>query len=126
MLIFQNALHKEPRVSRSTALAFIQVLAPFAPHFAEEVWSRLGAPGRAADAPWPLFDPAKLTQNEVRLVFQVNGRHRGDQLVAVGLSQDDAVALARSHPKVAPFVADRSIAKVIYVPGRILNLVVPP
>jgi leucyl-tRNA synthetase len=126
MMIFENALHKEPRISRSTVLAFIQVLAPFAPHFAEEVWSRLGAPGRAADAPWPLFDPAKLTQDEVRLVFQVNGRHRGDQLVAVGLSQDDAVALARSHPKVAPFVADRSIAKVIYVPGRILNLVVPP
>jgi len=125
MMIFENALHKEVRVSRATALAFIQILAPFAPHFAEEVWSRLGAPGRAAEAPWPTFDPARIALEEVRLVFQVNGKHRGDQLVPVGISQEEAVALARSHAKVAPFLTDRRVAKVIYVPGRILNLVVP-
>jgi leucyl-tRNA synthetase len=105
-------------------LAFIQLLAPFAPHFAEEVWSRLGAPGLAAEAPWPRFDPARIAAAEVRLVFQVNGKHRGDQLVPVGLPQEDAVALARAHPKVSPFLAERKIAKVVYVPGRILNLVV--
>jgi leucyl-tRNA synthetase len=125
MMIFENALHKEPRVSRATVLAFIQVLAPFAPHFAEEVWSRLGAPGLAAATPWPAFDPARIAVTEVRLVFQVNGKHRGDQLVPVGATQEEAVALARSHAKVAPFLGDRTIAKIIYVPGRILNLVVP-
>jgi leucyl-tRNA synthetase len=124
MMIFENALHKEARVSRETALAFIQVLAPFAPHFAEEVWARLGAPGLASAAPWPKFDPAKVSAAEVRLVFQVNGKHRGDQLVPVGLSQDQAAALARAHEKVAPFLEGKAIAKVVYVPGRILNLVV--
>jgi len=124
MMILENALHKEEAVSRATMLAFIQLLAPFAPHFAEEVWSRLGAPGRAASAPWPAFDPARLTVAEVRLVFQVNGKHRGDQLVPVGLSQDEAVALARTHAKVLPFLAGKTVGKVVYVPGRILNLVV--
>jgi leucyl-tRNA synthetase len=124
MMIFENALHKEARVSRATALAFLQVLAPFAPHFAEELWSRLGAPGLASAAPWPKYDPAKMQAAEVRLVFQVNGKHRGDQLVPVGLGQDEAVELAKAHPKVAPFLAGKTIVKVVYVPGRILNLVV--
>jgi len=125
MMILENAIHKEPTVGRAAALAFIQVLAPFAPHFCEEVWARLGAPGLAADAPWPAYDPAIVAAAEVRLVFQVNGKHRGDQLVPVGLPQEEAVALARAHPKVAPFLAGRAVTKVVYVPGRILNLVVP-
>jgi leucyl-tRNA synthetase len=124
MMIFENALHKQGTVSRATVLAFIQVLAPFAPHFAEEVWSRLGAPGQAAQAPWPAYDPGLVSAAEARLVFQVNGKHRGDQLVPVGLPKEDAVALAKAHPKVSPFLANRSIGKVVYVPGRILNLVV--
>ena len=67
---------------------------------------------------------ARIAAAEVRLVFQVNGKHRGDQLVPVGLPQEDAVALARAHPKVSPFLAERTISKVVYVQGRILNLVV--
>jgi leucyl-tRNA synthetase len=124
MMIFENALHKESTVSRATVLSFIQILAPFAPHFAEEVWSRLGASGLASAAPWPTFDPAKMSAAEVRLVFQVNGKHRGDQLVPVGLTQEKAVELALAQEKVAPFLAGKSIVKVVYVPGRILNLVV--
>ena len=126
MMIFENALHKEAKVSRSSVLSFIQVLAPFAPHFAEEIWSRLGAPGHAASTPWPKFDPARLTAAEVRLVFQVNGKHRGDQLVPVNLTQEQAVAIARANAKVLPFVEGKNLLKVIYVPGRILNLVVAP
>jgi leucyl-tRNA synthetase len=124
MMILGNAMHKEPRVSRAAALTFILLLAPFAPHVAEELWSRLGGPGLASDAPWPTFDPARISAAEVRLVFQVNGKHRGDRLVPVGLSQDQAVDLARADPKVSAFLANKTVGKVVYVPGRILNLVV--
>jgi leucyl-tRNA synthetase len=124
MMILENALHKEASVSLASTLSFIQILAPFAPHFAEEVWSRLGAPGQAAGAPWPVFDAAKLSSAEVRLVFQVNGKHRGDQLVPVGLTQDQAVAIAEASDKVSPFLAGKKVVKIVYVPGRILNLVV--
>ena len=124
MMIFENALHKEAKVSRATMLAFLQVLCPFAPHMAEELWARLGEPGRASTAPWPAYDAARISSAEVRLVFQVNGKHRGDQQVPVGLSQDDAVLAAKAHEKVAPFLAGKNIVKIVYVPGRILNLVV--
>ncbi|HYP15745.1 MAG TPA: leucine--tRNA ligase [Opitutus sp.] len=124
MMIFANALQKAPQVNRGTVLAFVQVLAPFAPHFAEELWARLGEKPSVQHAPWPAFDPAKLVTSEVKLVFQVNGKHRGDALVPVGLAQDQAVALAQAHERVAPFVTGKPIKRAIYVPGKILNLVV--
>jgi leucyl-tRNA synthetase len=124
MMIFSNALQKAPAVARPTMLAFLQVLAPFAPHLAEELWSRLGGKGSILHAPWPAFDAALLVAESVKLVFQVNGRHRGDQLVPVGLPEADAVRLAQENPKVVPHLAGKTVKRAIYVPGRILNLVV--
>jgi leucyl-tRNA synthetase len=74
--------------------------------------------------PWPQFDPAKLASTEVKLVFQVNGKHRGDQLVPIGIAQDDAVSAARANPRVAPHLEGKTVKRVIYVPGKILNIVV--
>jgi leucyl-tRNA synthetase len=124
MMIFVNALQKAPAVNRGTALAFLQLLAPFAPHLAEELWARLGETPSISRAPWPAYDAAKLVNNQVKLVIQVDGRVRGDQLVPVGLSQGEAVEFARAHPRVKPYIDGKSVKKIIYVPGRILNLVV--
>ncbi len=124
MMIFANALQKAPAVSTATARAFLQLLAPFSPHIAEELWSRLGGSGSVMAAPWPAYDAARLTATEVKLVFQVNGKHRGDQLVPVGTTQDDALALARANPKVAPHLEGRAVKRVVFVPGKILNIVV--
>jgi leucyl-tRNA synthetase len=124
MMVFANALQKAPAVSRTTVLSFLQLLAPFAPHLGEELWGRVGGKGSVMQAAWPQFDPAKLVANEVKLVFQVNGKHRGDQLVPVGLPEPDAIKLAQANPRVSPFVSGKSLKRVIYVPGRILNLVV--
>ena len=127
MMIFANAIQKAPQVSRGAVLALLQLLAPFAPHLSEELWTRLGGGDGTTsilEATWPKFDPAKLTSTEVKLVFQVNGKHRGDQLVAVGLSQDDALTAAKTNPRVAPHLEHKIIKRVIYVPGKILNIVV--
>ena len=124
MMICTNALQKSPAVGRHSALTLLQLLAPFAPHITEELWSRLGATGSVMAAPWPQFDAAKLTTTEVKLVFQVNGKHRGDQLVPVGLTEEAALALARADVKVAPHLEGKTIKRVVYVPGRILNIVV--
>jgi len=124
MMIFINALQKTAVVSRATALAFLQLLAPFAPHLAEELWQRLGESPSIQSAPWPQFDPAKLATNQVKLVFQVNGKYRGDAVVPVGLTEAEAVALASNHERVAPFVTGKTIKRIIYVSGKILNLVV--
>ncbi len=124
MMIFSNALQKAPQVSRAAVFAFLQLLAPFAPHLAEELWTRLGGSDSIQRAPWPIYDPTRLVTTDVKLVFQVNGKHRGDQLVPVGLAQDAAVALAQANAKVAPHIVGKAIVRVIYVPGKILNLVI--
>ena len=124
MMTFANALQAAPRATRATALAFLQLLAPFAPHLAEELWARLGGPSPIQRAPWPRFDPAKLEAQTAKLVFQINGKHRGDAQVPVGLPEAEALALARSHARTAPFLAGKTVKKVVYVPNRILNLVI--
>src|SRR5690606_32872911 len=91
MMIFVNALQKAPAVTPQTARVFLQLLAPFAPHLAEELWSRTGGVGSIMSAPWPAYDGGKLVASELKLVFQVNGKHRGDQLVPVGTTQEIAL-----------------------------------
>ncbi|MFT3870193.1 MAG: leucine--tRNA ligase [Nibricoccus sp.] len=124
MMKFANALQEAPVVNRSTALAIVQLIAPFAPHFSEELWERLGGKGSVLDAAWPKFDASKLVATEIKLVVQVNGKHRGELMVAPGITQDAAFDLAKADAKVAVHLAGKEIKRVIYVPGRILNIVV--
>jgi len=124
MMIFVNALQKAPQVSRSTMLAFLQLLAPFAPHMAEELWERLGQKPSIQQVPWPQFDLAKLASNQVKLVFQVNGKFRGDQLVPAGLVENEAIEIAKGNARVAPHLVGKVINRVVFVPNKILNLVV--
>ncbi|MBM3854045.1 MAG: class I tRNA ligase family protein, partial [Verrucomicrobia bacterium] len=124
MMIFINAAQKSPAVSRQTALGFLQVLAPFAPHLAEELWARLGATGSVLHAAWPQFDPTLLQVTQVKLVFQVNGKYRGDQLVPVDTDQEQALSLAQAHARVAPYLQNKPVKRVVFVRNKILNIVV--
>lgn len=124
MMIFINAVQKTPQVSRHTVLTFLQVLAPFAPHIAEELWARLGGAGSVGQQAWPKFDPARLQNSMVKIVFQVNGKHRGDQLVPADITQEAAFEIARNHERVAPHLLGKSVQRMIFVPKKILNIVV--
>ena len=124
MMIFSNALQKSERVSRGTVSSFLQLLAPFAPHIAEELWSRLGNEGSILKAAWPGFDPAKLVSSEQKVVVQVNGKKRAELMLPVGARQDAALAQAQSHADCAPFLAGKAVKRVVFVPGKILNIVV--
>ncbi len=124
MMIYLNALQKEPALPRAALLEFAQMLAPFAPHLGEELWSRLGGAGTAMAATWPTFDPAKLVADTMTIVFQVNGKHRGDAQVPVASSEADLVKVAQDHPKVAPHLAGKQLKRTIYVKGKLLNLLV--
>jgi len=125
MMICANALQKAPRVRTDSVKQFIQVLAPFAPHFCEELWERLGGEtGGLATTPWPAYDTKWLEREECKLVFQVNGKHRGDALVSKSISKEEAVARAKAHPKVATQLEGKTIQRIIFVPQKIINLVV--
>ncbi len=100
------------------------MLAPMTPHLAEELWEMLGHTGGLWTAGWPAFDEALTREDEVEIPVQVNGRLRGKVKVAVGTSGDEVEKLARADAVIAPHLAGKSIVKRIFVPDKLLNLVV--
>jgi leucyl-tRNA synthetase len=124
MMILLNALQKEPSLPRAVMTDFLRLLAPFAPHLAEELWSRLGGSGSIMLAGWPAYDPAKLVASTITVVIQVNGKHRGDVTVPVDVTEAQLIALARENPKAAPHLDGKTIKKTIYVKGRLINILV--
>jgi leucyl-tRNA synthetase len=99
------------------------LLGPFCPHIAEEVWSVLGHEQSVFRQRWPTADPAALTKDEVTLVVQVDGRVRSRLVVEVGTSPERVERLALEDDKVQPWVGTRQIARVVVVPGRLVNIV---
>jgi leucyl-tRNA synthetase len=119
-----NALQKEPVLPRAAIRDLLPLLAPLAPHLAEELWARVGFEGTAAAAAWPVFDPAKLVASTITIVVQVNGKHRGELEAPIGVTEIELKDLALQNPKVVPHVAGKEIKRVIYVKGRLINLLV--
>jgi leucyl-tRNA synthetase len=110
--------------ARGEALALLaQLLSPFMPHLAEEMWEKLGREKFCASAPWPVADPALAAQNTVTLPIQINGKRRGEIQAAKGAPEDEVKALALSNEAVAAFLAGQTVRKVIVVPDRIVNIV---
>jgi leucyl-tRNA synthetase len=103
---------------------FVLVLAPFAPHHAEDMWALMGLPYSVHEQAWPSWDEGLVEEEEITLVVQVNGRLRDRIEAPADISEDMARELALTSPKVRPHVEGREIRKSIYVPGRLVNLVV--
>ncbi len=124
MMEYMNAVRRGERVPHLAEVEpLIPMVAPYAPHLAEECWELLGHATSVFDAGWPSFDPAMLVDDEVDIVVQVNGKVRGKVRVAVDAGQDAVLALAVADAAIAKFVTDTP-KKVIFVPKRLLNLVV--
>jgi len=113
---------------REALIAIAALLAPFAPHAAEELWHEvLGAPARdrlLADEPWPAFDPALVTADVVTIAIQVNGKLRGDVQAPVSAGEAEVRALAEAEERVKAHLAGKTVRKVVFVPKRLLNFVV--
>src|SRR5487761_79800 len=108
---------------RAAVRTLVLLLNPMAPHAGEELWSRIGGEGLAADASWPEYDPALAADADVTLVVQVAGKVRDRLTVPVGLSEDKALAVALASDRVRAAFDGRKPSKVVYVPDRLINLV---
>ncbi|OBF62360.1 leucine--tRNA ligase [Mycobacterium sp. 852002-51971_SCH5477799-a] len=126
LIEYTNHLTKEHRdeVPRAAVEPLVLMLAPLAPHMAEELWLRLGHQTSLAHGPFPVADPAYLVDDTVEYPVQVNGKVRGRVVVAADADQDALKAAALADEKVQAFLAGANPRKVIVVPGRLVNLVV--
>jgi leucyl-tRNA synthetase len=125
MMIYVNEIYKTGSRSRLALKPLLQLLAPFAPHMCEEIWSKIGGQGLVVLAPWPSFDSNLTVDNVVNIGVQVNGKSRGEISVSKDATEQEAVALAMAVDSIAKAVGGKTVAKVIYKAGRILNLIVP-
>ena len=124
LMEFTNAFTGADVRPRSAMETFTLLLAPMAPHAAEELWQVLGHPQTLAYEPWPTFDPALLKDEEVEVPVQVNGKLRGRVTVAADADRDAIEAAARSDERIAAMLAGKTIRKVVVVPGKLVNFVV--
>lgn len=121
---FINDLTKLEHYPRSVLKMATQALAPFAPHLSEEVWQLLGFKESLSFCPWPTVEPKYLKDDTVTYVIQVNGKVRGRMDMDKGLSKEDLMEYAQNDPNVSKFLDGKEIRKVIFVPDKLLNLVV--
>jgi leucyl-tRNA synthetase len=123
MMEYMNVLRRGERTPRRDEVeAVVQLVAPFAPHIAEELWNRLGHTESVFDAGWPSFDPALVEEDKIELAIQVNGKLRGRLNVSRDVGKDEALAMAMADGSIAKFVSGPP-KKVVFVPGRLLNIV---
>ena len=123
LMVFAREVTRDAPLPRASADAFARLLAPFAPHLAEEVWRSLGHQASVAHAAWPEADPALLVQEVVRLAVQVNGKRRDEIEVPVDAGEDAVRTAALASPKVQKHLEGREPRKVIVIPGRLVNVV---
>jgi leucyl-tRNA synthetase len=119
-----NAMYKWPQVPRDSAETLVLLLAPLAPHLAEELWQRLGHGESLAYHAWPVADPALLKADVLEIPVQVNGKVRGKISVPAEAAESEVIEIAKADQNVGKHLAGQSVKRAIYVRGRIVNFVV--
>jgi leucyl-tRNA synthetase len=124
MMALLNDLSAANGITRGEYAVLVQLLNPFAPHMTEELWEMMGKEQDLAYYPWPVFDPAKCEENTVEIAVQVNGKIRDRVTVDVNAPAADVLALVKGREKILPELEGKQIIKELYVPRKLVNLVV--
>lgn len=123
MMVFVNEAYKADALPYAYIEGFVQLLAPIAPHIAEELWEILGNEGGISYVPWPTYDESALVESEVEIVCQINGKVRAKLMVPVDSSKEALEELALANEQVQEQIAGKTIRKVIAVPNKLVNIV---
>ncbi|BDS70731.1 TPA: leucine--tRNA ligase [Streptococcus pneumoniae] len=125
LMVFVNAANKEDKLYIDYAKGFIQLIAPFAPHLAEELWQTVAETGESISyVAWPTWDESKLVEDEIEIVVQIKGKVRAKLMVAKDLSREELQEIALADEKVKAEIDGKEIVKVIAVPNKLVNIVV--
>lgn len=124
LMTFLNEVGKEKKIGREQLLCFVKLLNPFAPHIAEEIYQNQGGEGSLQLASWPEHDEAKTVDESIEIGVQVNGKLRATVTIPTDCEKGEALALAKADEKVQAALEGKNLVKEIYVPNKIVNLVV--
>lgn len=125
LMTLSNALRAKERVTRTEWKTFLLLLNPVAPHVTEELWEHAGFTGHiATDGTWPEYQDDKLSENYAEMPIQINGKVRGKVVLPLKATQEQAVEAAQKEESIARYLEGKKLVKVIFVPNKILNLVV--
>jgi leucyl-tRNA synthetase len=124
LMVLSSAVADVPAIPLDISKGILQMLAPYAPHLAEELWEKLGESPSITRSGWPSHDPDKLVEDAMTIVVQVNGKVRAELSVEKNLDKEAIIEQAKNHEKVAGYLAGRTLRREIYVPQKLVNLVV--
>ena len=124
MMAFINEVYEYGSITRDELVTFIKLLNPFAPHLTEEIWESMGKETFLSLEKWPEYDESKTVENTIEIAVQINGKLRSTITIAKDSSKEDAILCAKTDEKVTEGLEGKTIVKEIYVPGRIVNIVV--
>lgn len=123
MMIFINEAYKVDALPFEYVTGFVQLLAPVAPHFGEELWVKLGKPEGISYVAWPTYDESFLVEDEIEVVFQINGKVKTKEMVPFDISNDDMIALALENSVIKEGIEGKTVRKTIAIPGKLVNIV---
>lgn len=124
LMVFVNAAYKEEALPFEYMKGFVQLLAPIAPHIGEELWAKLTKSNQSiAYQPWPSYNEALLTSEEVEVVFQINGKVRAKASASPSISKEALEEMAMANPQIQGQLQGKEVRKVIVVPGKLVNIV---
>ena len=119
-----NEFYKAGQITKNDLDVFVLLLSPFAPHLCEEIWEATGHKTLCAQSKWPAYDEAKTVDATVEIGVQINGKSRGTVVIPKDADKDEAVAAVKASERLAALIEGKQIVKEIYVPGRIINLII--
>jgi leucyl-tRNA synthetase len=123
MMVFINDAYKATELPKEYMEGFVKLLAPLAPHVAEELWSKLGYSDTITYEVWPTYDKAKLVEEEVEIVVQINGKLRAKLLIPTNATKEEMEEIALSDESVKDQIEGKTVRKIIAVPGKLVNIV---
>ncbi|MGB9343452.1 leucine--tRNA ligase [Trichococcus sp.] len=123
MMIFINEAYKVDALPFEYVTGFVQLLAPVAPHFGEELWVKLGKPEGISYVAWPTYDESFLVEDEIEVVFQINGKVKTKEMVPSDIANDDMIALAMKNNVIKEGIEGKTVRKTIAIPGKLVNIV---
>ena len=126
MMTLLNEINNVGTMTVDELSTFVRLLCPFAPHLCEEIWEQIGGKGLCSLAAWPEYDESKCVDNEIEIAVQVNGKVRDRFTVPADIDAQSAIAAAKELEKVKEFTDGMAFIKELYVPGKLVNLVVKP